>query len=165
MLFHAVQDLESGVYIRCRLLGSLFDLRCLTAKAKYLVDLIQEAFFADDCTLVSHEDSDLQLMLDRFSQSAKLFGLTVSLEKTEVLHQPAPDGNNTASEFTIASTQLANVESFKYLGSVISQDGTLDREVDAKASQAREKFSNRVLNHHEAESVQCDGHPFTHLWM
>ena len=100
MLFHAVQDLESGVYIRCRLLGSLFDLRCLTAKAKYLVDLIQEAFFTDDCTLVSREDSDLQLMLDRFSQSAKLFGLTVSLEKTEVLHQAAPGGNNTASEFT-----------------------------------------------------------------
>ena len=87
------------------------------------------------CALVIHKDSDLQLMLDCFSESAKLFGPTISPEKTEVLHQPAaPGGNNTASVITIDSTQSANGESFKYLGSIISQVGNLNRETDAQIS-------------------------------
>ena len=136
MVAHAVQDLGSEVYNQYRLDGSLSDLHRLTAKTKSLFDLIQEALFADDCALVTHEDSDLQLMLDCFSSSAKLFGLTISLEKTEVLHQPAPGSSNTAPAITTDSTQLANTESFKYLGSVISQDGTLDREADARIGKA-----------------------------
>ena len=151
MMAHAVQDLESGLYIWYRLDGSLFDLSCLTDKTKSLFTLIQEALFADDCALVTHEDSDLQLVLDCFSPSAKLFGLTISLERTEVLHQPVPGSNSTAPVITIDSTQLANVESFKYLASIISQDGTLDREVDAwigKANQALVRPCNNILNQH-----------------
>ena len=91
MLSHAVRDLEKGVYICYRLDDSLFDLRRLAAKTKSLQSLHQEVLFADDCALVAHTESDLQLMLDRFSSASKLFGLTVSLGKTKVLHQPAPN--------------------------------------------------------------------------
>ena len=65
------------------------------------------------------------------SEPAKLFGLTISLERTKILHHSAPCGNNTVPVITINSTQLANVASFKYLGSIISQDDSLDREGDA----------------------------------
>ena len=127
------------------------DLRPLTAKAKSLVEIIQEALFAHDSTLVTHEDSDLQWMLDRFSQSAKLFVSQLALRKLKFctnLHQAV----TTLPEITIAGTQLTNVESLKYLGNIITQDGTLHREVDArvgKASQALERPRNRVLNHHK----------------
>ena len=130
---------------------SLFDLSRLTAKTNSLFDLIQEALSANDCARVTNEESDLQLMLDSVSQSAKLFGLTISLEKTEILHQPAPGGNNTVPVITIDSIQLANAESFRYLGSIMSQDGTFCREADvliSKASQALGRLRNRVLNHH-----------------
>ena len=50
-------------------------------------------------------------MLGRFSQSAKLSGLTNSPEKTEVCQQPALGGKNTTPAITIVSTQIANVES------------------------------------------------------
>ena len=90
MLSHAVQDLEKEVYIRYHLDGSLFDLHRLTAKTKSLQTLLQEVLFADDYVLVAHAEQDLQQMLDRFSEASKLFGLTISLGKTEVLHQPAP---------------------------------------------------------------------------
>ena len=90
-------------------------------------------------------------MLDRFSEASKLFGLTISLGKTEVLHQPAPHTNPPAPSISIDGTQLANVESFKYLGSTISHDGSLDKEITArisKASQAMGRPGNRVLNQH-----------------
>ena len=89
MLSHAVRDQERGVYICYRLDGSLFDLRRLAAKTKNLQSLLQEVLFADDCALVAHTESDLQLMQDRFSSASKLFGLTVSFSETKVLHQPA----------------------------------------------------------------------------
>ena len=91
MLSRAVCDLKKCVYIRYRLNGSHFDLRRFTAKTKSLQSLLQEVLFADDYALVANTETDLQLMLDRFSSASQLFGLTVSLSKTKVLHQPAPN--------------------------------------------------------------------------
>lgn len=91
MLSHAVRDLEKGVYITYRLDGSLFDLCRLTAKTKSLQTLLQVVLFADDCALVAYTETDLQRMMDRYLDASKLFGLTVSLGKTKMLHQPAPN--------------------------------------------------------------------------
>ena len=73
-------------------------------------------------------------MLGRFSDPSKLFGLLISLGKTEVLYQPATNTHSTAPTIVIDDTQLENVEQFKYLGSTISQDGSSDREIDANVN-------------------------------
>jgi exonuclease III len=151
VLRHAVQDLQEGVYVRYRYDGSIFDLRRLNAKTKTLTELLQEALFADDCALMAHRPDALQVMLNKFSESSKLFGLTISLAKTEVLFQPAPENNTSPPPFSIDGTVLKFVDSFKYLGSIISNDGQLDREIQSrisKASQALGRLRNRVLNHH-----------------
>ena len=151
MLSHAVKDLEQGVCVRYRLDGSLFDLRRLSAKTKSSVDIIQAVLFADDCALVAHTESHLQLMLDCFSEASKLFGLTISLGKTEVLCQPAPTANPQDPTVVIENTQLKNVDHFKYLGSTISSSGSLDKEIEArisKASQALGRLRKKVLNQH-----------------
>ena len=151
MLSHAVRDLEKGVYIRYRLDGSLFDLRRLTAKTKSLQALLQVVLFTDDCALVAHTETDLQRMMDRFSDASKLFGVTVSLGNTKVLHQPAPNTHPPAPTIIIDDTTFSNVEHFKYLGSTISCDGSLDKELGtriSKASQALGRLRNRVFNQH-----------------
>ena len=150
VLHHAVRDLDLGVYIRYRLDGSLFDLRRLTAKTKTMERLILEALFADDCALMAHQETHLQTIVDKFSEASKMFGLTISLGKTEVLLQPAPDSNPPPPCITIDGTQLKNVDTFKYLGSTISSDCTLDSEIAArikKASQALGKLRTKVLQH------------------
>ena len=150
VLLHAVEDLDLGVYIRYRLDGSLFDLRRLTAKTKTMERLITEALFADDCALMAHQENHLQTIVDKFSEASKMFGLTISLGKTEVLLQPAPDSDPQPPCITINGTQLKNVDSFKYLGSTISSDSTLDKEIAAriqKASYALGKLRTKVLQH------------------
>ena len=38
--------------------------------------------FADDCALLAHTEETLQHIVNRFSDAAKNFGLTISLKKT-----------------------------------------------------------------------------------
>lgn len=101
MLSHAVQDLEEGVYIRHRLDSSLFDLRRLKATMRKLKTPIQEALFAPRTRM----DRDVQLMLDKFS-------LTISLDKTKILPQAAPNRNTPEQTIFVGDTRLKNVDSF-----------------------------------------------------
>ena len=81
-------------------------------------ELITELLFADDCALLAHTESALQHIVNRFSNAAKNFGLTISLKKTEVLYQPPPREAYTPPHISIDGTKLNAVEHFTYLGSV-----------------------------------------------
>ena len=99
---------------------------------------------------MAHEETHLQAIVDRFSEASKLFGLTISLGKTEVFFQPAPNTVHSQPCITIGDTQLKNVDSFRYLGSTISSDGSLDKEITArtqKASQALGQLRTKILQH------------------
>ena len=138
--------MDEGVYVRFRYDGSIFDLRRLSAKTKTLNSLIYEALFADDCALMAHKPGDLQAMLDRFSDASKQFGLTISLGKTEVLFQRTPK-----PAIFIDDVKLKVVDSFKYLGSMISNDGSLDKVIAFRICKVRKalgRMRNRLLNHH-----------------
>ena len=86
MLRQATKNLDEAVYIRYRLDGSLFNLRRLQAHTKTFEQLIRDFLFADDAALVAHSESALQCLTSSFAEAAQLFGLEVSLKKTEVLH-------------------------------------------------------------------------------
>ena len=85
VLCHAVRDSKIGIYIKYRPDGSVFDVRRLAAKTKTSVKLILEALFADDCALMAHDENHLQMILNHFAKASKMFGLTISLIKIEVL--------------------------------------------------------------------------------
>ena len=92
MLRQAKEDLPDDIYIRFRTDGSLFNLRRLLARTKTIVELITELLFADDCALLTLTEEALRHIVNRFSDAAENFGLTISLKKTEVLYQPLPRG-------------------------------------------------------------------------
>ena len=100
---------------------------------------------------MAQRESDLQTIVNKFAEACRPIGLTISLGKTDVLFQTAPAA--VAHRLTISTdgTQLKTVDDFKYLGSVISSDGSLDKEIIAlicKASQALGHLKTRVLNQH-----------------
>ncbi|KAL8577650.1 hypothetical protein ACOMHN_060761 [Nucella lapillus] len=134
--------------------GYLFDLRRLSAKTKTIDKLILEALFTDDCALMAHTESALQLIVNMFAVASCLFGLTIILGKTEVLFQPSPLTTGCHPSISIEGTELKTVEEFKYIGSVISSDGALDKEINVKickASQALGRLRARVLNQHNIQ--------------
>ena len=84
------------------------------------MELITELLFADDCALLAHTERALQHLVNRFSDAAKNFSLTISLKKTEVLYQPPPREAYTPPHISIDGTKLNAVEHFNYLSNVFS---------------------------------------------
>ena len=163
VLNHVIRDLEQGVYLRYRLDGSLFDLRRLTAKTNIVKKTVLEALFSDGCAFMAHGESDLQVIVNKNAEASRLFGLTISLGKTEVLFQPAPAAVAHQSTSSIDGTQLKSVDDFKYLGSVISSDGCLDKEINAricKASQPLGRLNTRATSG-SPRSSRCTGRSFS----
>ena len=68
-------------------------------------ELIAELLFADDCALLAHTEEALQHFVNRISDAAKNFGLTISLKKTEVLYQP-PQREAYSPHISIDGTSL-----------------------------------------------------------
>ncbi|WP_293703670.1 hypothetical protein, partial [Thiolapillus sp.] len=93
----------------------------------------------------------IQHIVNRFSDAAKNFGLTISLKKTEVLYQPPPREAYSPPHISIDGTNLNAVEHFTYLGSVISNDATVSKDLDNRLSKASSSFgrlSKRVWQSH-----------------
>ena len=151
MLKQATDDLEDKdfVYIRYRLDGSLFSVRRLQAHTKTCERLIMDLLFADDAALVAHTQRALQHITSCFAESAQLFGLDVSLKKTEVLHQPAPQNEYRAPNISIGETVLKSVELFTYLCCAISSNARIDGEINNRLAKANSTFGRlykRVWN-------------------
>ena len=87
VLKHAFGTAQEGIYLRTRSDGSLFNLARLKARTKVRKALIRNMLLANDAAVVIHTQRELQLLMDRFSQACKDFGLTISLKMTNILGQ------------------------------------------------------------------------------
>ena len=88
--------------------------------------------FADDAAVMTHTQRELQLLMDHFSQACKDFRLIISLKKTNVLGQdilPPP-------VITIDDYELKAINQFMYLWSTITDNLSLDAEIDKRIRKA-----------------------------
>ena len=140
MLTDAFRDGDVGIAFKYRMDGKLFNLRRLQAKTKVMTDIIRDFLFADDCALNTSNEADMQCSIDRFSHSCTDFGLTISTKKTEVLHQPAPGREFVQPNIQVNGESLKVVDRFTYLGSTLSQNTTIDNEVNTRIARASAAF-------------------------
>ena len=132
-----------GVHLLTRSDGRLFNLARLRAKTKVRRVLIRELLFADDAALISHTEEGLQALVNQFSHACTQFGLTISIKKTNVM------GQNVAAppSIRINNNVLEVTDHFTYLGSTITSNVSLDKEIDkriAKAAGVLARLNKRV---------------------
>ena len=77
--------------------------------------------FADDIDGLAGEDKDLANLVERLDKASTAYGMEISAENTKVMT------NNTSgidTEIKVNGQKLETVTSFKYLGSVITDEGS-----------------------------------------
>ncbi|KAJ4935415.1 hypothetical protein JOQ06_016948, partial [Pogonophryne albipinna] len=139
-LLHKEIEDSSGVAVDFRLDGNLFNIRRLQATTKLQRERVIELQYAVDCALVSHSPQDLQSVLTAVARAYSRMGLTVNTIKTEVVCQWSANIPSTPPTFTAAGEQLSIVPSFRYLGSILSEDNTIDNEVQNRIKHASAAF-------------------------
>ena len=71
-------------------------------------------------SLMTKEETVLQDMIDKLIEIGRCYGMEMNVEKTKVMRisrQPSP------VTIMLDQKQLENVECFKYLGSILTNDG------------------------------------------
>ena len=111
-----------------------------TRKSRLPEMSLTESQFADDAALYATSWSDLQVLSGEFAACASRWWLTVSLQKTkamvvncagDALPVDVPVGERGA---------FGIVPKFTYLGSVLTNDGSLDVEVGVRLAKASRAF-------------------------
>ena len=111
--------------------------------------------YADDIVLLFDTHHSAQSMLDRMSEVIEHFGMHFSPHKCKVMLQ---DFQASILPLKLQGEDLAIVDQFTYLGSCISQDGTVTNEISARIAKARITFANlRHLWRQKGISLQLKG--------
>jgi len=105
--------------------------------------MIHTVKYADDLVLPAKEEKVLQDMIDKLTETGRCYGMEMNVEKTKVMRisrLPFP------VKIMIDQKQLENVESFKYLGSILTNDGRCTCEIKCRIAMAKAAFNkNRTL--------------------
>uniref|UniRef100_A0A0B7BSD9 C2H2-type domain-containing protein n=2 Tax=Arion vulgaris TaxID=1028688 RepID=A0A0B7BSD9_9EUPU len=146
MLTDAFCDGSTGIDIKYRIDGEVFNLRRLQAKTKVKTYNIRDLLFADDCALSAGSEVELQNLMNKFSTACSNFDLMINTEKTEVMYQPAHGNVYKEPMIMINGTKLKAAHRFTYLGSTLSQNINIDDEVNSRISMASSSFGRLYAN-------------------
>ena len=102
--------------------------------------IIHTVKYADDLVLLAKEEKVQHDMIDKLIEIGRRYGMEINVEKTKVMRisrQPFP------VKIMIDQKQLENVESFKYLGSILTNDGRCTCEIKCVIAMAKAAFNKK----------------------
>jgi hypothetical protein len=102
--------------------------------------IIHAVKYTDDFVLLAKEEKLLQDMIDKLIDIGRCYGMEISVENTKVMRisrQPSP------VKIMIDQKQLDNVESFKYLGSILTNDERCTCEIRRRITMAKATFNKK----------------------
>ena len=84
----------------------------------------------------------LQGMIDKLIETGRYYGMEMNVEKTKVMRISRQPPSVT---ITIEQQQLENVKCFKYLGSMLTEDGRCTCEIKSRIAMAKAAFNKKNL--------------------
>ena len=112
---------------------------------------LEDSDFADDIALLSHAQKDIQEKTDRVDKTARSVGLKIHPDKTKMMKMK----NKSAAKTNVHGVELEEVEHFKYLGSYISADSNIEKEISTRIGLAAQAFS-RLQNIWKSSALQTN---------
>jgi len=106
--------------------------------------------FADDIVLIDETREGVNTKLERWRDTLEGKGFRLSRSKTEYLHCNFSEvEREVAGEVAIEGTIIPRVKSFRYLGSIIQENGEIDEDINHRIKVGWQKWKN-------ASGVLCD---------
>jgi hypothetical protein len=100
---------------------------------------ISEQAYADDMVLIAANERNLNYNLKIWNESLKNKGLKINTEKTKAM---VIAKNGKKHNIKIGKQQIEQVETFKYLGAQINQEGGIDEEINTRIASSSKLFSS-----------------------
>ena len=132
------------VRTKCTFDAKLFFTSRLKAKTKSTTLHVCEALYADYAAFCSHSEEQLQSIIDSFSNTCSVFGFNITVKKTVIMSH-----GTQAAKITLSDEALKIVENFSYLSSILSNNFTLDKELNTRLGKVATSFgrlSKRVCS-------------------
>jgi len=103
--------------------------------------------FADDIVLIDETRQGVNDKLERWRHTLEARGFRVSRSKTEYLYCCFSGRVDAGGEVTLDGRVIPKVDKFKYLGSIIQQNGDIDEDINQriKVGWQKWKFTSGVL--------------------
>ena len=118
----------------------------LMHNSRYKLDrsiLVQNLSYADDILLTSSNIEDLECLVTSLNNICAKFGLKMNLKKTKFM-SISPNNttrlNITSTPQMSDDTNIERVSLFKYLGSILRSDNSVDAEVESRINRAAQVF-------------------------
>lgn len=146
------KNMPNRVGICYRFNSNLFNLGSLQARSKISHTSIVKLQYSKDTAVCSCSEEGLQNLTDALSTTYSWLVLILNTKKTEVLYQPTSAATANAQPcVNVNGEPLQTNNCFKYHGSHISSNATVDDEISHRISSAAAAFSrlkNRVFQIH-----------------
>ena len=78
--------------------------------------------YADDIAIVSDNETNLQLMLNKLYEWCQNWCLTINTDKSQIVHFRKKRKKRSDFSFSVGPTQLKPVDQYKYLGITLNQN-------------------------------------------
>jgi hypothetical protein len=101
--------------------------------------LIQAVRFADDQAMTANTAKGLQTIMTKLNEVVERYGMRINKSKTKVMK--IGKGEQEQLQINIDGQILEQVQQFKYLGSLITEDGRSEKEVRKRIAMAKEAFN------------------------
>lgn len=88
--------------------------------------------FADDIDGVAGKEKELENLVQRLDEASKAYGMQISAEKTKLMTN---NSNGINTDINVDGQKLETVNSFKYLGAIVSDEGS-KKEILSRIAQA-----------------------------
>ena len=110
--------------------------------------------FADDIDGLAGQEHELVKLVNHLEEASTVYGIQISAEKTQLMTN---NTNGISTDITIHNKKLETVRSFKYLGAIVSDEGSKP-EVLSRIAQTTASVTKRQEHHHQLQD-QTDAFP------
>ena len=142
LLNFAFRHSDDGVHLHTRSEGKLFNLARLKGMTEDRTVIIKEMLFADDAALTSHTEEGLQQLISKFAYAALIWDV----------NQHQEDQRHGRGRLSFNGEVPEVTDSFTYLGSTVTNNLSLDAQIDkriAKIAAVISKLRKRVWEIHQ----------------